>query len=199
MGRTKGFERTEVLDRAIHVFRTKGYEAASIQDLVSAMGINRFSIYDAFGDKRQLFLESLDQYQVQRRTQTAELFMEPGPRLPLLRRYLENIIDFNRTDQPNVCLIVNSAIELAKGDEEIAERARTHFSLLEEIFTNALIEARTNGEIDSDRDLRAVARFLLNAGRGLRVVANYNKDREALVEIVDMALSVLYKNCPPKV
>ncbi len=185
-----------MLDRAIDVFRTKGYEAASIQDLVAAMGINRFSIYDAFGDKRQLFLEALDRYQMLRRRQTAELFAEPGPRVPLLRRYLENIIDLNRPGHPNVCLIVNSAIELAKGDEEIAERARNHFALLEEMFTVELEEAKRNGEISTQRDLHSIARFLLNTGRGLRVVANYNNDRSAMVDIVDVALSTLCAKCP---
>jgi TetR/AcrR family transcriptional repressor of nem operon len=191
MGRPKEFNRTQVVDRAIDVFRTHGYEATSIKDLVEAMEINRFTIYETFTDKHKLFLEALDQYQANRRAQTSDLFSRPGPRIPIIRGYLEAIVNDTFTGGPSGCLIVNSAIELAKGDPETARRAAAHFVLLEEIFLEALTEAKKAGEIKTDKDLRALARFLLNTARGMRVVVNYTRDRAVMSDIIEVALSTL--------
>lgn len=173
------------------VFQSRGFEATSITDLVAAMGINRFTIYDTFTDKRKLFLESLDNYQKQRREQTAALFAAPGPRIPIIRRYFQDIVDNAMTGGPSSCLMVNSAIELARDDEETAKRAAYHFAQLEEMFFQALVEAKASGEIRTDRDLRSLARFLLNNARGLRVVTSYTRDYNVMSDIIDVALSTL--------
>ena len=62
MARKKEFDEVEVLDKALDVFWKKGYSATSIQDLVDSMGINRASIYDTWGDKHNLYVESLKRY-----------------------------------------------------------------------------------------------------------------------------------------
>ena len=62
MPRSREFDRDVVLDRAMRVFWTRGYEAASIQRLVARMGIQRGSVYATFGDKRALFFAALDRY-----------------------------------------------------------------------------------------------------------------------------------------
>ena len=64
MARTKEFDRDDVVNKAINVFWSKGFEATSIQDLVDAMGINRGSIYDTFGDKAGLFEVAIYHYQI---------------------------------------------------------------------------------------------------------------------------------------
>jgi len=65
MGRTKNFDESRVLDKALEVFWKKGFNATSIQDLVDHLGINRASIYDTYGDKHQLYLASLKRYRQQ--------------------------------------------------------------------------------------------------------------------------------------
>lgn len=194
MGRPKGFERDEVLDRAIEVFRRKGYEGASVQDLVDATGVNRFGLYDTFGDKHGLFLEALRRYHLKRRNATEALLGEAGPRLPQLRKYFEAIWDQGPEGQGN-CLMVNSAVELARNDPLTAGQVEDHFSLLEEIFLQALLQAKEQGEIDTDRDLRAVARFLINNARGMRVIVKYTHDRSVFEDIISVAFSVLNGKC----
>ena len=61
LGRPKAFDREEALEKAMYLFWAKGYEAASVRDLLAAMGINRGSMYATFGDKRSLFLETIGQ------------------------------------------------------------------------------------------------------------------------------------------
>ncbi len=62
MPRVKEFDPDQALDRAMELFWRKGYEATSVQDLVEHMGINRFSLYDTFGSKHELFMAALDRY-----------------------------------------------------------------------------------------------------------------------------------------
>jgi TetR/AcrR family transcriptional regulator, transcriptional repressor for nem operon len=62
MARHKEFDRDEALRKAMEVFWSRGYEAASIEDLVKHMGINRQSLYDTFGHKHALYLKALDRY-----------------------------------------------------------------------------------------------------------------------------------------
>src|ERR1700749_432635 len=63
MARIKEFDTNEVLDKAISLFWDKGYNACSMQDIVEGLGLSRSSIYETFGDKRQLFLDALKKYQ----------------------------------------------------------------------------------------------------------------------------------------
>ena len=191
IGRPKAFDQEEVLEKAMVLFFRKGYESTSVQDLVDAMGINRFSLYDTFGDKHSLFLQALDRYHRNRRAATLELFADPGPSLAILRRYFENILADARAFKPCGCMIINSAVELARDDPETAAMVTRHFTLLEEMFCTALEVARENGEITTKRDLRAIARFLLNSARGLRIIVTYAVDDQVVEDIVSTTFSVL--------
>src|ERR1700745_3071282 len=92
MGRQKEFNRDEVLHKAMEVFWTRGYEEASIQDLVTHMGINRQSIYDTFGDKHSLFLESLDRYREIQSRKVFAVLERPGSVKKNLRHLFEEVI-----------------------------------------------------------------------------------------------------------
>ena len=78
MARPRTFDRDEVLDRAVQLFWTQGYERTSVQDLVDSMGIQRGSLYAAFGDKKHLFLEALDRYEQTFRGEMERLLDGPG-------------------------------------------------------------------------------------------------------------------------
>jgi TetR/AcrR family transcriptional repressor of nem operon len=190
MGRRKEFDRDEVLDRALALFLRQGYEATSVRDLVDATGVNRFSLYECFGDKHRLFLAALDRFHAQRRAVIEELFAEEGPKLPQLRRYFQAIIDDGlRLDRPG-CLMLNSTIELARTDPEVAMRAARHFANLEELFVKALETAQRQGEVRLTSDLRSIARFLLNNARGLRVVVQYTQDRDVVEDILSTVWTI---------
>lgn len=184
MGRPRRFDRDEVLSRALDLFLAKGYEAASVQGLVEATGVNRFSLYECFGDKHGLFLASLDWYHTRRRAQVFALLNGPGPKMGHIREYFQNIVEEGLRNGPSGCLMVNSTIELARTDPEVASRAAEHFANLEEMFCEALREAEGQGEIRLSRDPRAIARFLLNNSRGLRIIVQYTKDRDVVNDIL---------------
>lgn len=191
MGRPKGFERDAVLDLAIEVFRRKGYDGTSMQQLIDAMGINRFSLYSTFGDKHQLFLAAFDRYEARRRNQLCSLLEQPGPRIPQIRKYLEEVIHEGLSQERLGCMLVNSAVELALRDKVVAERCEGNFRLFEDLFYEALAEAEEAGEIQKGLNLRALSRFLISSTRGLRVVSRVVPNEDVLQDIVNVTLSTL--------
>src|SRR5918999_3717922 len=93
MARHKEFDRDEVLQRAMEVFWSRGYEAASVGELVKRMGINRQSLYDTFGDKHTLYLAALDRYREVEGRKMFEVLERPGPVKRALRHLFEGVID----------------------------------------------------------------------------------------------------------
>ena len=89
----KNSTQTTRIEKAMQVFWHKGYEATSMEDLLSAMDLNRGSLYDTFGDKRQLFLKVVDRYCTTFVGSKFSLLDQPGPALPTLRRFINGMID----------------------------------------------------------------------------------------------------------
>jgi len=173
------------------LFREKGYAGASIQDLVKSTGINRYSLYDEFGDKRGLFLEVLARFQKQKLREADSLLSQPGPKMPHFRRYLENIRENGRRSGPVNCLVTVSAVNLASSDPEVAAYLLQHFEALERVVETALCEARAAGEINADFKLRSLARIVINAGRGMRIIAQFEGLDESTTDIIETTLALL--------
>lgn len=192
MARPKTFDRDEVLDRAMRVFWRQGYEATSIQDLVCATGINRASMYDTFGDKRGLFLASVDRYVNAISAMRLGALDEPGPALPALRRFFDDLVRFSVGEGRRLgCLMTNTSVELAPHDEEVADLMGQALGRVEEAFFRLLTRAEAQSEISPGRDLRALARFLLVTLNGLRVLARAKPEEAALRDVVETALGAV--------
>ena len=190
MARTKEFEPLAALDAATELFWRKGYEAASMRELLDAMGIGRGSFYDTFGDKHTLFLSALDRFQEVRTSWVEDVLRGEGLDgiEEVFRRSLDGLFQFQL---PRGCLLANSAVELAPHDPEVAARISGYIRRTEDAFRGALVRARDRGEIPSDSDPRALARFVVNTLHGLRVLARAGTDRETLEDTVGVALQAL--------
>jgi TetR/AcrR family transcriptional regulator, transcriptional repressor for nem operon len=188
--RTKEFEPLEALDAAMELFWRKGYEAASMRELLDAMGIGRGSLYDTFGDKHALFLAALDRFQEVRTSWVEEVLAGSGLDgvREVFRRSVEGLVEF---EPRRGCLLANSAVELAPHDPEVAGRISRYVQRTEEAFEGALVRAREEGEIPADSDPKALARFLVNTLHGMRVLARAGSERETLEDIVHVTLGSL--------
>src|SRR5918911_4112509 len=93
MARRKEFNRDEALHKAMEVFWARGYEAASINDLVEHMGINRQSLYDTFGDKHSLYLQALDRYREVEGRKMFEALEQPGSVKRALRQLFQGVVE----------------------------------------------------------------------------------------------------------
>lgn len=165
----------------MEVFWRKGYEAASIQDLVEQMGINRFSLYDTFGDKHQLFLAALERYRQKMAYEKLQPIENSQEGLGAIRRYFSDILGWALSEQGRYgCLITNSAVEMAPHDQEAAACIRAHLKRMDAVFYKALLRAREKGEIGKTRNLRDLARFLTSSAQGLGVLAKASPERKEL-------------------
>ncbi|HJQ29926.1 MAG TPA: TetR/AcrR family transcriptional regulator [Rubrobacter sp.] len=190
MPRTKEFEPLMALDAAMDLFWRKGYEAASMRELLDAMGIGRGSFYDTFGDKHSLFLAALDRFQEVRTTWVEDVLRDSG--LDGVREVLGRTVDGLVEFEPRRgCLLANSAVELAPHDPEVAAKITGYVHRTEAAFEGALVHARDAGEIPDDSDPKALARFLVNTLHGMRVLARAGSDRETLEDTVNVALGAL--------
>src|ERR1043166_3222598 len=124
MARQKEFDRDEVLHRAMEVFWTRGYEGASLQDLVKHMGINRQSIYDTFGDKHSLFLQALDRYREIQSRKVFEMLDRPGSVKRNVRLLFQQAVDKTLSEEVGRgCFVGNAMSELSGRCKETAARA----------------------------------------------------------------------------
>ncbi|MEM7346060.1 MAG: TetR/AcrR family transcriptional regulator [Chloroflexota bacterium] len=192
MARHKEFNQDKTIEKAMDLFRLKGYEATSIQDLVDHLGIGRGSIYDTFGSKHGLYLAALDRYLSEDNQDGVPLTDDTVSTKALITQMMRHQIDdaLNKASSGG-CLMVNSAMELGLHDQAVATRIKANLATGEEMFTALLSQGQARGEISPTLDPRAIARSLVNAIVGMRVMAKVDPNRQVLDDLVTVALSVL--------
>lgn len=190
MSRAKEFDYDVILDKATDIFLEKGYEHTSIQDLVNHLGIHRRSIYDTYGDKHQLYLKILAKYD-QDMSQKYVLITNKNTSI---REKFETIFNESAFPKDNCrkgCLFVNSSIELALRDSEVADQIQYFFEKTKSFFMRLLDQAKENGELPTDTDTRVLASYLNNALIGIRVLVRSSTSQTELKNIIKTTLSML--------
>ncbi|HXM41475.1 MAG TPA: SDR family oxidoreductase [Bryobacteraceae bacterium] len=195
MARPKEFDESRALDDALDVFWEKGYESTSIQDLVSATGVNRASLYESFGSKRQLFLKALDRFAACNRN-IAHATAGVAPGLARIRAALRLAGEQAAADVRG-CMIVNAIVEGAAQDCEMQAMGGATRQRFEDFFAESLAEAERLGQIRAGRDRLALARFLTNTLFGLRVTAKTRAGEPAIRAIVETTLGFIEKGLNP--
>ncbi|MEC4890754.1 MAG: TetR/AcrR family transcriptional regulator [Nitrospira sp.] len=192
MPRPKEFNPDDALDHAMHVFWHKGYEATSMEDLLAAMHLNRGSLYDTFGGKRQLFVKALDRYCQGIVAPLFSRLTQPGPALPLLRQFIRGMIDGALADpQRRGCLLANTVMELAPHEGDIADQLKQALRMGEEALLSLLTRARNQGELSAEQDPRALAQFFTTMMQGLIVMIKSGAAKEAIVQAAEIGLRVV--------
>ena len=192
MARPKAFNEEEVLDKAVAVFWAKGYEATSMQDLVDAMGIQRGSLYAAFGSKQQLFLQSLDRYGKVVVKQFLDILESKSSAIESIELFFAQLVEHLLTAGPlRSCLVTNSAIERGLRDAETKKQVLQLLNELEQGFYQALQRAREKGEISTELDINKLANFLTSSMQGLLVMGKVCSERSVLEGINQMTLSII--------
>jgi TetR/AcrR family transcriptional repressor of nem operon len=181
MARPKTFDEDTALDAAAQLFWGQGYDATSICDLEAAMGIGRQSIYNAFGDKREIFLKALDHYVAANKDRVTNGLLAPGAGLEAIRVHLREMVDFLAGPGPRRgCLVANSILELGTGDQAIARRCKASQGSVLSGFEHALSNAVAAGDLPPDLDVSATARMLMAQTYGMAVLSKSGTSRAAL-------------------
>lgn len=193
MPRPKAFDEDVALQKALTIFWRQGYHATSMQDLVEGMGINRFSLYDTFGDKHQLFIRALRRYQQQ--SCQALTALAANPDLPARERIWQ-VLRFILTQalddtQPSGCFLVNATTERVPHDADTAAVVCQNQQSLEALLTGVLTQGQDRGEIGRTATPQAQAQLLISVLNGLQVMAKANPDPQVLQNVVSTALLAL--------
>jgi TetR/AcrR family transcriptional regulator, transcriptional repressor for nem operon len=192
MPRPREFDEADVIDQAMQRFWSHGYEATSVDDLCAATGLNRSSLYRAFGSKRELLDLALAAYEDMAARRLTVLLRRHRPIREGLRRFLLGAFDDGADLRGRWgCLVGNCANELAVRDAAAQARLRGSLARIEQVLAEALSAAQAAGEIAASANTRALARFFMSQAQGLRLVAKTKPNRAVLDDIVDTALSVL--------
>lgn len=171
MARPREFDRDAALAAAIDVFWSKGFAATSTEDLVQAMGIGRQSFYNAFGDKRQLYLEALETYQ--RNATTCHIGRLTSPASPLngLRDLLVGLIPDDDALRCKGCMGVGSIGEFGVTDLELTEMRERMIKAFRAKVLERVREGQEIGEIDPALDIEQTTSFLEVTMNGLQLAA----------------------------
>ena len=192
-GRPREFDLDAVLVSAADVFSERGYHGTSINDLAVATGLSAGSLYKAFADKRAVFLATVEHQSLRRGKELSEAIASEQLGLNKLRAALTHYAAIScGADGRRGCLVVNTAVELAAGDDEIARLVKAAFRRREALLADLVRQGQADGSVAADVDVDAAARFLLSLMQGLRVVGKSMPTRSEMKAAVDVALRALH-------
>ena len=193
MGRPRSFDTDKALDEAMEVFWRHGYDGASLAMLTKAMGIKPPSLYAAFGSKEGLLKAALDRY-AQRRSEHMRFVLEGETARDVAERFLSSIAE-SHTDPANPpgCLLVQGGLACGAGSENIPFELASRRAQGEMELRERFIQAQQDGDLPTDSDPVALARFLSTVASGMGVLASSGADREALREVARVSLRAFAK------
>lgn len=192
MVRPREFDEAAVLDQAMQVFWSRGYDGTSLDDLCDATGLSRSSLYAAFGDKRAVYQRVLRLYEEGAAGRIRRAFDESETAREAVGRFLDQLIaGIVAGPGRRGCFIGNCAAELVAGDDDAAEQVKRSLRRVETALRQGLEAARVRGEFPDGTDIRALARFLTAGIQGLRLVGKANPDRRYLADVASTMLRCL--------
>jgi AcrR family transcriptional regulator len=191
MGRPRGFDEDTALEAAMRVFWEKSYEGATLSDLTDAMGINRSSMYAAFGDKEALFRLATTRY-----ANGPAAYLREALEKPTLREVIESTLrgtaDFlSNPDNPRGCFSVQAALACGTDAESVKEAMIEFRKHGDAAVKRRLQQAQRDGELETGVNPADFSRYLGTLVQGLGIQAANGATKAELHRVVDLALRLM--------
>jgi AcrR family transcriptional regulator len=192
-GRPRAYEPDVALGKALDLFRTQGFAATSLDDLSEATGMNRPSLYGAFGDKRELYIKSYQRYREDARASMVEIFRQEMP----VRRRLERIfasalnIYLSGETGPRGCFTVVTAASEAVGDPDIRAMVLDGLNELDKAFASCFRRAKEKGELPDSADPAVLAQLASATVHSIAIRSRARVSRKELEAIVKGAIDMM--------
>ncbi|WP_109831235.1 TetR/AcrR family transcriptional regulator [Reichenbachiella versicolor] len=188
MPKVETFDREKVMDKIMLQFWEHGFHGTSMQDIVDVSGLNRSSIYNSFGDKFKLYLESLKHYRKTLQTPTFKQLIQLSPK-QAIRVFYEDVIKCieDKTNDRG-CLITNCTTELIHQNGDIDAYVSESVHDTKEFFKELILIGIESGEFDKGINIEQTVLYLYSNLLGLRVTAMQIEDKKALQSIINKAL-----------
>ena len=192
-GPDKQFDPQETLEDAMMLFWSNGYASTGLAELQEKMGIGRKSLYDTYGNKRQLFIDSLQLYSDRVVGQLFSELKKKGSPLGHVRRLIRKSGKYNSSPESKGCLFGVSMAQFSTSDPEMAEILRKHMTGIEDALYDAFDRAQEAGELDKSTNVRDLARLYMGILQGLGLIARVHAEPGVPRSIVNAALAGLEK------
>lgn len=192
-GRPRAYEPDVALGKALDLFRKDGLAATSLDDLSAATGMNRPSLYGAFGDKRELYIKSYQRYRTDARAAMIGIFKGEIPIRERLKRIFAAALDIYLSGEfgPRGCFTVMTAASEAVADPEIRAMVLDGFSELDKAFASCFRRAREKGELPSSADPTVLAQLASATIHTIAIRARAGVPRKELETIVKGAIAMI--------
>jgi TetR/AcrR family transcriptional regulator, transcriptional repressor for nem operon len=188
MPRSKTYDDDLVLEKAMNVFWVHGYEATSVRLLEKEMGINQFSIYASFKNKKNLFINALRKYREYVIINRFQPLLQEDAGFAELEKFLLNAASSKKEQKEKKgCLVVNTAGELGEHDPEIAKEINRYYDFIRNMILKVLENAVEKGEIPANTDIEKQASFFLGVMQGISV-AGKTMEKTQLRDFVELSL-----------
>lgn len=192
MARTREFDEDQVLDAAMQLFWEKGYEATSLSDLTSRMGIQRPSIYSTFGDKKELFEAALRRYTMSRASDIRNRLQSHSSVKEAFSIFIADVVNEEyAVDLSKGCFCINTMVELAPHDERFEILTREHQMYLAVIFQETIERGIQSGELEVNTDAKSLAQALIVSLIGLTVMMKSRPQRSFVDNVIAATLTLL--------
>jgi len=192
MPKVETFNRELVIKHATGVFHDKGYNAASMQDLVDATGLNRSSIYNSFGSKLDLFLLCLKSYQYGFHKKTTAVLLDADNAINAIESLFYMYMDIMLKDNNDRgCLITNCVSEMANHDEKITSFLKQNQSSMLDFMEALVKKGQLNNNINTNKTANEYALYLFSSLQGFRMTGILVQNKKHLTSIIKTILQTL--------
>ena len=192
-GRPRAYEPEVALGKALELFRSQGFAATSLDDLSEATGMNRPSLYGAFGDKRELYIKSYQRYRDEARVAMQDIFRADMPVRQRLERIFASALNIYLSGEtaPRGCFTVVTAASEAVGDPEIRAMVLDALDGLDKAFANCFRRAKEKGELPDGADPAVLAQMASATIHSVAIRSRARVPRKDLEAIVKGAIDVM--------
>ncbi|MFL6808244.1 MAG: TetR/AcrR family transcriptional regulator [Bradyrhizobium canariense] len=192
-GRPRAYEPDVALGKALDLFRTQGFAATSLDDLSEATGMNRPSLYGAFGDKRELYIKSYQRYREEARASMVEIFRQEMPVRQRLERIFASALNIYLSGEtgPRGCFTVVTAASEAVGDPDIRAMVLDGLTELDKAFANCFRRAKEKGELPENADPAVLAQLASATVHSIAIRSRARVPRKELEAIVKGAIDMM--------
>lgn len=189
-GRPRIYDEEKALDKAIEVFWKKGYENASADDLLKAMGIGKGSFYLAYkGGKTELFEKSMNRVADYHLKQVLDVLRNCTDPVQAIKDFFYLMVDPHSPIGRNGCFFGNAILQAE--DKLLKKKAAGHLQLIRQAFTGALIRAKQNKQLSCSFSPEELGLYLLNLWNGIHLTKTVEKDTNQLRELIRLNLAIL--------
>ena len=198
-GRPRQYDPEQALAKAAESFWKGGYAGTSLDDLVAATGMNRPSLYAAFGDKRDLYIKTLERYQRRSRAKSIELLTDSKSLREFLTRFYDGALDIYRAggDQARGCYSISTAPAQATVDPGVRAFLNDSIRGTDAFLADVIGQARARGELAASADPAALAQIATATLHTIAVRARVGAPRKQLRALAATAIDLICRPAQP--